>query len=669
MKKHYLKVVLTLLAFLVITFMGCSKPGESPTTGGNNGGPNRRIQIENITPSIIPSVARESFDVTVKGSDLYQGIYVHLEIKSHASGSCTAFADSSLFITSVQPAGTIKVRTDSLSSCISQNSVFRVLVWFRDTLNILRRDSVYYQWGNSPTTGNTLNANVEQWRMAYVSSALADTMGKCIIRSFNPGPNVSDSNFIKCTVNFDNIQTASDSNFLVGNNNYDYLATMCNSWSQNHYLNSTHNKIIYAKYTDVNPRQAGLSRTGSLGYPVNGTDNWSFIFYKNIDSIFTPSGTVNDTTYGNLTAVHEMMHQLANSHNDRGHKYHYGYFAYKCALWDDDNHFTSELINHKYTNKFRICINHTMQLRSFRQVIPLDYAGGNVRYDQFVAPNPLINANKDNNEDKYTITLVLPKHEYKKYEPVIAKVTLVNNDSMPLNIHNIHEAYSSEPHFTIKDQLGNVYDSRSLVADLIDAYSTEIPPGDSLVFSMAMNNWGKPTSYEFNNSMDEVYFSQFRYFPEGEYTARFDCSPLRNEERIYSNDVVFKVNDLTNEDTEVLRLFKEQNYDEVLLRYPTSIYSEYVLRWKMLPFTSRITPNTERDYNDFIQKYPMSMYLYDYGFMMPYLKSAEQKKDSFEGGINYLLSLQSQESLAKQSLSNNPFTTIIKNYGKFVKNK
>lgn len=284
--------------------------------------------------------------------------------------------------------------------------------------------------------------------------------------------------------------------------------------------------------------------------------------------------------------------------------------------------------------------------------------------------------NEKNVSDKYTITLTLPKFEYKKYEPVIAKIVLTNHDTKPLDIYNIHDNLSGEPHFTIKDKYGNVYDSRNMVGFFIPTYTSEVPPGDSLVFSMTMNEWGKPTSYETTKNLDEVYFSQFGYFPVDDYSAYFHCSPLRNGEEIFSNKVVFKVIDLTQEDIEVLQLYKENKYnknkyDEIVSRYPNNVFIEHILKRKMsLYYSSKITDNTESDYNDFIQKYPNSMYFYNWTFMLPYIKAAEQKQNSFESGVDYLLSIQSQESLAKQSLSSNAFTTIIKNYGKvFEKNK
>ncbi|MCC6865995.1 MAG: hypothetical protein IT280_07515 [Ignavibacteria bacterium] len=661
MRKIYFHILFLLAMGLSI--ISCNKPGETPQSGGESGSSNRRIEIIDIIPKTLPSVTRDSFDVTLKGHNIYQGVYVHVEVKSHGGSSCTGFSDS-IFITREQSSNTIKIRTDSITSgCVSQNSVFRIIAWFTDTLNIPRRDSVYYQWGNAPTTGNTLTADIEPWRMYYVSDTLADTLNKCIERSLNP----SDSNFIKCTATFDAINHQSpDTNFMVGSNNTEGLTIMCNWWSQNHSIDPFKNKVIYAKLNDVNIGLVGWAQTSN--YPPNGTGNWSYIFYKNIVDLCPPNGTRNDTTIGNMTAIHEIMHQLANSHGDRAHIYHYGYFEKKCVLRDEEEPF--ELSNHRYINRFRVCINHTMQLRSFRQVLPLDNTYGNVIYTQFVAPDPFLKAGGNSNGDKYIVSISIPKQEYKKYEPVVAKLKLVNNGTKPLDIYNVFNELSSEPHFTIKDSFGHVYDSRNRTGLFLSYYTTELPPRDSLVFSMTMNNWGKATSYEYTNSLDEVYFSQFGYFPPGDYKAYFHCSPLRNDEEIFSNEVAFSVTDLTQEDTEILKLYKQKNYDEALAKFPNNAFSEHMLRWKMLSHWNEISSNTESDYNNFIQKYPNSMYLYDWAFMLPYLKAAEQNQDNFDRGIDYLLSIQNEESAAKQSLLSTPFTTIIKNYGKFIqKNK
>lgn len=655
-----------LFIFTAITNLCCTKPGESPQAGSESSASDRTIKIIEIIPDKLLSVPNDSFYVTVKGIELSNiPVYVHLDIKSHEDNSCTAFSPDSLLISKGSPTKTFIINTSNLnSSCVARNSVFRVVAWFNDTLNIPRRDSVYYQWGNLPTTGNTLTAQVEPWRMYYVSDLLADTLNNCIVRSFNP----SDSNYIKCTVTFDNINHQSpDTNFLVGFENYSGLTSICDWWSQNHSSDPFKNKIVYARFNDVLPGLVGWSHTGY--YPPNGTDDWSYVFYKNILDLCPTSGTRNDTTVGNLTAVHEIMHQLANSHGDRAHNVHNGYFAFKCALWQEDNHFTSELQNHRYTNKFRVCINHTMALRSFRQVIPLDNWEGNVIFTNYIAKDHFKrSASNVNNGDIYKITLSLPKQEYKKYEPVIAKVILVNNDIKPLDIYNLHTYISDEAKFTIRDQFGIIYDSKQLAGFFLSHYTTEILPGDSLVFSMPINNWGKATSYESTNSLDEVYFSQFGFFPVGRYTANFHCSPLRNNEEVYSNDITFIVTDLLQEDKDVLQIYKAEQYDEALFKYPNNIFAEHILRWKMLSHWSRITSNTENDYNDFIMKYPQSMYLYSWGFMLPYIKAAEQRMDSFEGVVDYLLNVQNQESLAKQSLSNKSFITIIKNYGKIIEN-
>lgn len=670
---NHLRILHLLLLGLFI-LIGCDKPGEDGQGGGTSSSTNRRIEIQNIFPPTLPSVTRDSFDVTVKGHDLYQGVYVHLEVKSHASSSCIAFIDSSLFITSGMPSGTIKVRTDSLqSSCVSQNSVFRVVVWFRDTLDNIRRDSAYYQWGSPSNTGNTLSAYVERWRMPYVSSILADTLGKCVIRSFNPGSSSSDSNYIKLTINFATLHpTNKDSTFEASSE--EGLTYLCDWYSFDHDSDlAINNKIIYAKSNTFNPLLVGWSQSLGNYPPINHRD-WSYIFYKNIADFFTPSGTVNDTTYGNLTAFHEMLHQMGNIHNDyRAHKIHTGYFAYKCALWDEDNHFTEELQNHRYTNKFRVCMNHTLALRSFRNVTPLDNTGGNVIYTQFVASNPFLSSAGTKNGDKYSITMSLPKQEYKKYEPVIAKLNLVNNDKNPLEIYNVYDDLSGEPNFYIKDKFGNIYDNRHRLGSYINAYTADVNPSDSLVFSMTLNNWGKETSYFSNLSFDEVYFSQWGYFPAGEYTAYFFCDlriPKGNIIKIISNEVTFKVTELLQEDEEILKLYKQENYNEVLNKYPNNVFAEHVLMWKMLPYWIKVSPSTETDYNQFIQVYPNSMYLYSWRFMLPYIKAAEIKEGSFQKGLDYLLNRTEPESTASKSLSNLPFTTIIKNHGKFIeKNK
>lgn len=662
MRKNILKVFFGLVTCLFIFLLGCTKPGNTVQNEGSGNSSNTRIRIENVLPSLVPSVTRDSFDVTVKGYDIVDSFKVHLEVRKHSGITCTAYVDSNLWVSHNNPSFTKKLRTDSLlSSCISQNSILRIAVWFRDSLDDVHSDSVYYQWGTPPSQNST-SASVERWRMPYVSKRLSDTLSKCIKTSFDP----PDSNYLKLTVSFDSVYTAlNDTNFMVSSDGE--LTAICDWFSQNNDSDGfVHNKVVYARFQSYNLYLVGWTQYTSP-YPPSSYQNWSYIFMKNIDSACPPNGTRNDTTIANLTAVHEMIHQLG-AIGDRGHGFHTGYFAYKCALWYGDEHFAYELANHRYSNRFRVCMQHTMQLRSFRGFVPFDNSNGSVIFT-YHDDTPLfpIGAGTRNSENKYSMTMSLAKNEFKKYEPVIGKFALINHDSVSLDIYNLFENTSGEPDFFISDNKGNVYTQSNRIHNFISDVRTRLEPGDTLVFSMPINNWGKETKYATNLSFEDVYFDQFGYFPQGDYKVYFYLNPdmaARYGTSLTSNEVSFKVTDLTQEDEEVLRLYKQKNYHEILNKFPENPFAEHVWIWNMLPYWNKVTDNTETDYNQFISKYPNSSYLLSWRFMLPYLVSAEMKKGDFKKGVDYLLGLQKAINTVNNALTNKPFTTIIKSYGK-----
>lgn len=667
MKSIYLKICLVFL--FVLTLIGFQCGGDGTISGGNSSSDpdGRHILIEKVDPSFLSSTLHTYFDVTFKGYDIYDTAMVHVEIMSQASSSCIAFGDSSRTIDMSITSGVVRIYTDSLlSGCVPQNSIFRIKTWFLDTLNRVNADSVYYQWGNPSSLGG-YSVNVERYRMQYVPAIVAETLSNSIKLSFDP----PDSNYMNLDVDLGTqYGGATDSDFAV--TNLTDLITCCNDYSTTHDNNGVvHNKIFYAKGQYWRLGRVGQSQNTSP-YPPNGTDNWSFVWLKNIDSIRTNAGSINDTTEAKLTCIHELLHQLG-SIDDSGHTFHTGYFYNRCALWYDNPppnliHFAYELLNHRKASIFKICMQHCLQLRTFRGIVPFDNTFGNTIFthnENVVLP---MSGGIEYDNDKYKMTMTLLKSEYKKYEPILATLNLINNDSKPMKIYNLFEHFSPEPNFYIINTDNNkIYTRNNQSLSFISNVRAKIQSGDTLIFSMPINNWGEKTSYPKSLTFEDVYFDQFGYLPPGNYKAYFYFD--ENMQQLYgtslmSNEVTFKVNELTEEDTKILKLYKEKKYDEVINIFPDNSFTEHVLAWKLLPYWLKTTENTENDYNQFFSKYPNSSYTLSWSFMLPYVIAAEKEKGTYKAGLEYLLNSQNSSEKVKKVLKNKGFTSIIKSYGR-----
>ncbi|MCI0448205.1 MAG: hypothetical protein L0Y79_00265 [Chlorobi bacterium] len=348
-KNNYIFLLISVIC-LSNLFIACSDDGEQPEGGGSSSNP--RIEIDNVNPRFL-NVTDESFDVTIKLYDVDPPQTVHLEIRKHDSPTCDAFSESFTAGSSYSRL----VYTDSLQSiCLSPNSIFRITVWFDDN-GTIHRDSVYYQWGTPPPVFITSTVNVETWRMTYVGDTLADTISRSIIRSFNP----SDSNYVKVPISFDPLRVIeNDTEFVAAD--LDDLGGQLDDYSRV-YDSSTSNKKIFFARSSTLLGVLGLSHHNDVNYK-----NWSFVFKKNIDTLFAI--LYNDTSIANYVGVHEMLHQLGWIPNEE-HNKHLGYFSTKCAMLGGDqlqNNFYNEI--RTYTPQYRVCTYHAMKLRTKLGFIP-----------------------------------------------------------------------------------------------------------------------------------------------------------------------------------------------------------------------------------------------------------------------------------------------------------
>lgn len=269
--------------------------------------------------------------------------------------------------------------------------------------------------------------------------------------------------------------------------------------------------------------------------------------------------------------------------------------------------------------------------------------------------------------DKYTIIMSLAKSEYKMYEPVLAKIELINNDTLPMTVYTLYSISSYEPSVKIFKWNGEIYSDQGVRGFYISRPSTIIQPRDTLVFSLPINRWGNPVESSGNMDFTNVYFDNFGYFPPGEYFAYFDFSEnsmSRYSTYVRSNDVAFNVSELTEEDEQILKLYKQNKPDEILKDFPENPFSEHILMWKMLPYWNKVNEFIESDYGIFKNKYPESFYFLYWRFILPLLVSAQDKYNDFDKGLLYLQAQQEEGSFLAKVLQNKPFTNIIKYYGR-----
>ena len=234
----------------------------------------------------------------------------------------------------------------------------------------------------------------------------------------------------------------------------------------------------------------------------------------------------------------------------------------------------------------------------------------------------------------FDIQMTLPKYYYKKYEPVIAKFELINNDSKPIPIYTLFKPELQETNIEITDNLGNTWRGNKILVQPSIAYKPNfmINPGDTFTISMPINNWGErhKKDYFYDN---EWYFDQYGYFPPGrKYKANLYFSAFNIELydcALRSNEVEFEVVEPEEEDIRLLKdyiaetnIFNYKALDKVINAYPDNNLTEHVtakyLLWKYLALNSAKEYNSndvEIDYQQFISKYPESMHLLNHKFM------------------------------------------------------
>jgi hypothetical protein len=646
------------LVLIVLILMGCSDstytpPGSSGTTN------NPRIEIVDIYPTYTTGSYNTNFKVTSKLYDVSGASYnTTLTIRNHSTG-CDAWSKDTT-ITGSGYTTVTKVYTDSLSSlCVEPNSILRVAI--KAVIEgIIKTDSCYYQWGN-PTLTNCSTLTIERYKMPYVNNSYCDTAVKCIIRSFNP----PDSNYIKDTLNFDNLHyILNDTVFSPGGigqkivmlDNYsNYIVSLYG----NHGIK---NRIIFSHSQDLIDNEVGWSHTGQDNYR-----NYSYIWKKTIDD---NSSSYDKYSITNQVSVHEQIHQIGIVFDSIQHFLHTGYFANRCALhFSDANTFYYDW--KKYTGLYRICTHHAIRIRTTLNCIPEPSGITNLNP---IIDNKLLNLilpiqRQNFLFNKYSVIMSLLKQSYKEYEPVIAKFELINHDSIAMPIYELFIPYLYETGVLIKDENGNTYSHNNALTNIsIDVLRdtskpmTKLNPGDTLIISMPLNNWGLDAGFWKDQNSKDFYFDQFGYFPLGKYKASFYLSydgKMTYGVSLGSNEVEFEVTALNDEDIEILKNLKnnfwskqQNDFDDIIYNYPNNVFVEHIMAEKLTWFGGAKTNEIkEKDYIEFMNKFPNSYYFLNWRFFAPFLKILIDKKDGLTNAINYILGTTNSNVLLK-ALSN-----------------
>jgi hypothetical protein len=275
-------------------------------------------------------------------------------------------------------------------------------------------------------------------------------------------------------------------------------------------------------------------------------------------------------------------------------------------------------------------------------------------------------------KSNYELKIELPKYTYKKFEPVKLKIEMINHDSIPLELWGNFEPPIYLTDVEVTDEHGNVFSvnqSHSHMDIMLTAPTDIILPGDTLILSMSINDWGKEAGFVSQKNND-IYFGNRGYFEKGIYTANISTGVNTNSERnirgkikpdtslqlnngveIKSNDVNFEVAELNDTDREIINHFKEADflynikpYKDIIDKFPDNTFTEityvYYLGGKYLNHyrdkSYKYINELNDDYENFIVKYPNSLYLLDFRVVEPYIYryfidiNTNMQKDDFE---------------------------------------
>lgn len=249
----------------------------------------------------------------------------------------------------------------------------------------------------------------------------------------------------------------------------------------------------------------------------------------------------------------------------------------------------------------------------------------------------LVNDFESKRIGNYELRMELAKEVYYEMEPVLAKFTLINHDSLPLILNNHFSSEKSSNIYLIysgknitNSYINSKYSLPKIYCEItIDTVSQYIVnPSDTFYISIPINNWG--FKYEFE-SLFKLIFKKFGYFTKGRYNFRYavlNKKYIRPGDEKYteieSNNVQMKIRPNAPEDYDILNKITgkmDKNvYKELIVKYPKSIYREHLLMSYIYYMRSETDiPGIICEYEKFISEYPNSYYLLNEEFISYYI--------------------------------------------------
>ncbi len=271
--------------------------------------------------------------------------------------------------------------------------------------------------------------------------------------------------------------------------------------------------------------------------------------------------------------------------------------------------------------------------------------------------------NESKSRIKFKLTLM--KNEYKKFEPILANCEIINFSKDTIKMYSEFDEQLGEMNIYAKDKFGNVYNDNKMNQYFtrsfnISGSNISLYPNDTLKIAMRVNNWGKQV--ELFDMVDKIlvpktdndsYFGLTGYYPEGEYTLYIELPEVSG---VLSNEVSFRINELTNEDFAFLKMTQANKFSDLAEMYPNSPFIEHVIAQQIMYFVKKTSLGklTEEDktkiynlYTKLFNTNSNSNYIYLQNFVYPLVKILDTSEQSVNKVINNILSKYNNEALKK----------------------
>jgi len=371
------------------------------------------------------------------------------------------------------------------------------------------------------------------------------------------------------------------------------------------------------------------------------TQNWSFLFYGNIEHYF-PSPPFNRQSLLNRVAAHELLHQVANTFGYDAHYNHDINPPERCALWvyiDEGYEFTQN----ETITKFDICPRHTTMLRQGPDIqterpFAWQFSGkhGNDVYSirgtlaKIDSQSPRINA----------LRISLAKTRYKQFEPILIKFTYVNETEQTDTIRQNFVDGMEETDFKVRTAAGKIYSRRnptpiSSRGVYFNGPTCYLQPGDTLLASMILNKrYGEETT-------TALPFDLWGLLVPGTYEV--SAKTVIGSSEYETNVEKFEVIDLDEEDRQALQLVVDGNIDRLLIDFPQHPFIEhallrYVARLHMF-YDDANPPDLDQtisDYRIFFDRFPNSYYCINMRVMKGFLGRLAYSTPNFMRQVSFV---------------------------------